>query len=148
MQKKSYSFGAVVSSVLWTAIFIMVMALISNCSKAGRPGEMGPIGPDGLDGLDGATGPTGPTGATGPTGPEGSQTRVGVHVITFGDPNDTSAPNSGGVLLNDIILWDTVTSVPSHFTIRIPGTDHPDDIIEIFGNGSKTRVRHHFEATN
>lgn len=129
------------------SIFLMcLIVLVSwHCSKR-VPGPIGPMGEDGVDGSTGPGGPTGATGPTGPTGPQGSQTRVGVHIIDFGDPNDTSAPNSGGVLINDVILWDTVTSVPASFTIRIQGTAHPDDVIEIFGNGSKTRVRHHFEA--
>jgi len=127
------------------AMFWMLMAAIvfQYCAETGQDGMDGLTGPRGVTGT---TGEMGATGATGATGAQGSQTRTGFHVITFGDPSDISAPNSGGVLLNDIVLWDTVTSVPSHFTIRIPGTDHPDDVIEIFGTGSKTRIRHHFEG--
>lgn len=123
--------------VFLTMLLMLITAFgFQYCNKAGQTGPQGATGPEG---------PTGPTGPEGPQGPPGDQTRVGFHVITFGDPNDTSAPNSGGVLINDIILWDTVTSVPTHFTIRIPGTDHPDDIAEIFGDGSKTLIRHRFE---
>ena len=121
----------------WIATAFIVFAFIGwHCS--------GPTGPQGIPGSDGVPGPEGPTG---PEGPPGSQTRVGFHVITFGDNSDTSAPNSGGVIQNDIVIWDTVTTVPSgEFVVRIPGTDHPDDVIEIFGNGSKTRIRYNFEV--
>lgn len=131
--------------IIWILSLTLIVLSFSSawrCSKR----VPGPVGPPGEDGVGGPTGPTGATGLTGATGPQGSQTRVGVHIIDFGDPNDTSAPNSGGVLIKDVILWDTVTSVPASFTIRIRGTAHPDDVIEIFGSGSKTRVRHHFEA--
>ncbi len=121
----------------------LLLLLIWNCGKSHED----IVGPPGEDGVDGATGPTGPTGATGPTGPQGSQTRVGMHIITFGDPADTSAPNSGGLLVNDVVVWDTITTVPGVFTVRIPGTSHPDDITEVFlGGGSRGRLRHHFEA--
>ena len=129
--------------------YVVVLVLLWQCTKAGPQGDTGLMGPDGSTGQDGDTGPVGPTGATGATGatgPQGSQTRVGAHVITFGDPSDISAPNSGGVLQNGVVIWDTSTTVPAFFTVRIPGTDHLDDKIELFGNGSKTRIRHHFEA--
>lgn len=119
---------------------VLVLTLFWQCTKAGPQGDTGLTGPDG------STGPIGPTGPTGATGPQGAQTRTGFHVITFGDPNDTSAPNTGGILQNDIVIWDTSTVVPSFFTVRIAGTDHPDDKIKVFGTGSKTSVGHHFEA--
>lgn len=119
--------------------------LMSSFSCSKNPGD--PIvGPQGPTGATGATGAIGPTGAT---GPEGSSTRTGFHVITFGDPNDTSAPNSGGLLVNDAVVWDTVTTVPGFFTVRVPGIAHPDDITEVFlSSGSRGRLRHHFEAEN
>ncbi len=120
--------------VLSVSLMVLVLSITWNCTKR----VPGPTGPQGKDG---------PTGPTGPTGPQGSQTRVGVHVITFGDPSDTSAPNSGGLLVNDVVVWDTITTVPGVFTVRVPGTSHPDDITEVFlGGGSRGRLRHHFEA--
>jgi len=142
-QKTETRANQILWCIFWAFFFAVAVWTFPSCTKEGAPGDTGPMGPDGLLG---PTGPTGATGATGATGPQGSQTRVGFHVITFGDPNDTSAPNSGGVTQNGVTIWDTVTAVPSFFTVRVSGIDHPDDEIGVFGTGSKTRVLHHFEA--
>lgn len=121
-------------------VFLVVMLLgtMSSCEKAHNdiPGPTGPVG---------ATGQTGVTGPTGPTGATGSGIRKGFHVIEFGDPTDTSVPNTGTVTLNGIVIWDTTTTVPTFFTVFIKGEQHPDDVIKVSGNGSKTSIGYYFQ---
>jgi len=130
----------------WFIVLMLSMVLLFQYCSKHHEDIPGPTGPSGQDGIDGATGPTGSTGPTGATGPQGSLTRTGLHIIEFGDPSDGSAPNTGIVIINDVSIWDTVTSVPTHFTVYIPGTKHPDDLVEIFGTGSKTKISYRFEA--
>jgi len=120
-------------------VFLVVMVLGTLACKKGHVDIPGPTGPVGATGLTGATGPTGPTGAT------GSGIRKGFHVIEFGDSTDTSAPNTGTVILNGIILWDTTTTVPTFFTVFIAGEQHPDDVVNVSGNGSKTSIGYYFQ---
>ena len=115
----------------------MVVALI-YCSKH--------IDIPGLTGPKGETGETGEDGQDGQDGQDGSGIRKGFHVIGFGDPNDTSAPNSGTVILNNVVLWDTVTTKPTSFIVYIAGTKHIDDLVQVSGTGSKTSISYHFEV--
>jgi len=116
-------------------VSLMILTLSYSCEKIHNdiPGPTGPTG------ITGSIGPTGPTGAT------GSGIRTGFHVIEFGDPTDTSAPNTGTVILNGVILWDTTTTVPTSFTVFIDGEQHPDDVIKVSGNGSKTSIGYYFQ---
>lgn len=71
----------------------------------------------------------------------------GVHVITFGNAKDMSGPNSGGLLQNDRLIWSIIQLGPNKVvTVKIAGTNHPDDVIEVFCRGSNCIIRHHFEA--
>ena len=99
-----------------------------------------------IPGLTGPKGETGETGEDGQDGKDGSGIRKGFHVIGFGDPNDTSAPNSGTVILNNEVLWDTVTTKPTSFIVYIAGTKHIDDLVQVSGTGSRTRISYHFEV--
>lgn len=125
----------IVSNIL----IVLILLVTWNCGQSHKdiPGPMGPAG---------ATGPQGPTGATGLTGETGSGIRTGFHVIEFGDPSDRSAPNTGLVTLNGIVLWDTTTTVPGSFTIFIAGEKSLDDVIKISGSGSKTNIGYYFQT--
>ncbi len=70
----------------------------------------------------------------------------GVWHIEFG--KDKSAPNYGGLLQNEVAIWDTVDVVPGsgEFGVLVPGNFHPSDKIEAFTRGSRSRMRYWFEA--
>ena len=131
-------------TILCNALALMVVSVIISCSKhTDIPGLTGPKGATGETGEDGKDGQDGQDGKD---GEDGSGIRKGFHVIGFGDPNDTSAPNTGTVILNNEVLWDTVTTKPTSFIVYIPGTKHPDDLIQVSGTGSKTSISYHFEV--
>ena len=121
----------------------MVVALIYCSKHTDVPGLTGPKGATGETGEDGKDGKDGQDGKD---GKDGSGIRKGFHVIGFGVPNDTSAPNSGTVILNNEVLWDTVTTKPTSFIVYIAGTKHPDDLVQVSGTGSRTRISYHFEV--
>ena len=123
--------GFIVCFVLY--LFVVLFAV---CSKADNPVE--PIPPDPT--------PCEPV----PCDPVPCEVvrQTGVWIITWGNPGDTSAPNSGGLLHNDKLIWSIVDSVPrtEELVIRVTGNWHPDDEIEAFTRGSGSRLRYRFEV--
>lgn len=125
--------------IIFSFLFCIIILFTWHCDKSHH--DHHPL----IPGPAGATGPRGPTGSTGQTGEAGSGIKTGFHVIEFGDPTDTSSPNTGLVTLNGSVLWDTTTTVPTFFTVFIAGAQHPDDVIKVSGNGSKTSIGYYFQ---
>jgi len=73
---------------------------------------------------------------------------TGTWIITWGNPNDISTPNSGALLQNDKMIWSIVDSVPrsEELVVRVSGNHHIEDTMELLISGSNARLWYRFEV--
>ena len=71
----------------------------------------------------------------------------GVWHISWGNSNDSSFPNLGGLLQNDIVIWSIIDNEFRSETLEVlvVGDFHPEDRIEAYTRGSNSRMSYLFQ---